>query len=104
MATSNTQDKAGVKMPLIIVAGVVLLIFLVFLGKTFLGPSHTAETEGMSKQDQLYAQVAKQAGPSADLTKVSQDLADKFNAMFGNAPIDHQQALKNWMSTHQGKF
>jgi hypothetical protein len=106
MATSKTQEKPGVKLPLIILAGVLVLIFIVFLAKTFLSPAHNenANTKQMNEQTKAFAAAAKEAGPDADLSKLSPATREAFEKQVGPAPMDHSLILKNWMKSHAGQY
>jgi len=102
--TSKSGEKASVKLPIIIVAAFALIIFLVVMGVRQFAPQHQGQTEQMKAEDVILAKIAKQAGPSADLTKVNADDLAKFNAKFQNPMISTQDILKRWMVTHPGPY
>jgi hypothetical protein len=53
---------------------------------------------------QTFHDVARQAGPDADLSKVSPELRTKFDALLGSPPMSHEVILRNWMKTHPGPY
>jgi len=101
--TNKTQEKSGVKLPVIIAAAVAMVILLGWLGHRAFAPSQAVETSASKTHDAFYAKVAHEAGPTGDLTKVNPEDRTRFENEFRGAPITPETALKQWIASHGSK-
>jgi len=98
--TSKKAEKPTAKLPVIIAAAVVLVVFLGWLGHKALGPTDNVTNELTDKHDAWMQKIAKEAGPTADIEKLTPvDKAD-FLKHYSGAPVDPKIILKDYITNH----
>lgn len=100
--TSKTagKEKTNVKLPVIIAAGVVLVIGLGLYGHKVFSPTANVENELTDKQDAFMQKVAKEAGPSADLSKLNQADRDALARSVSGSRYSPEEVLKLYIAHH----
>jgi len=94
------KEKTSVKLPVIIVAGVVLVVFLAWYGHKIFSPPANVENELTDKKDAFMQKIAKQAGPTADLSKVDKADRDAFAFSVSGSPYSPETILKQYIANH----
>jgi len=69
--SSNPGEKAPIKLPVIIVAVVLLIVFLAWYGHRALSPTGNVTNDLTKGHDAWMAKVSKEAGPSGDVSKIN---------------------------------
>jgi len=94
------KEKPSVKLPVIIAAAVVLVVFLAWYGHKIFSPPANVENELTDKKQAFMMKIAKEAGPTADLTKLSPaDLAE-FKSETSGSPRSPEEILKQYVANH----
>ena len=101
--TNKTQEKSGVKLPVIIAVAVAMVILLGWLGHKAFAPTANVTTSVTKSHDAWMAKIAREAGPTADITKINPTDRAKFEQEFIGAPIKPEDALKEWIKSNGSK-
>jgi hypothetical protein len=92
---SGTGEKSGVPIPIIVVAVVALLAFVVWMGYRALGPQPEPQNELTQAHDKWMDDMAKYSG--GDVNKLKpEDMAKLQGQTRGHAA----EALKGWIKNH----
>jgi len=98
--TSKTEEKSNVKLPVIIAAAVALVVFIGWYGHKILSPTANVSNELTDKNDAWMQHLAKEAGPTGDIDKLTPaDKADFLKRVSG-APMDPKVILKDYVTSH----
>jgi len=98
--TSKTTDKPTVKLPVIIAAAVAVVIFLGWYGRQIFSPTANVTNELTDKHDAWMQMIAKEAGPNADLEKLTPEHKAAFLKSLSGAPVDPKVILKDYITHH----
>jgi len=98
--TSKAAEKPTVKLPVIIAAAVALVVFIGWYGHKILSPTANVSNELTDKNDAWLQQLAKEAGPTADIDKLTPADKAKFLNSVSGAPLDPKTILKNIVTSH----
>ena len=98
MPSGKSSGGAGVKMPVVIIAVIALVGFMVWWGVKSFGPATEPRTEAANAHDEWLNKLVKDSG--ADWSKVSEEDKGKFNTETrGNG----EMAFKAWAKDHPAK-
>lgn len=100
--TSKTaeKEKTNVKLPVIIAAAVVLVVFLAWYGHKIFSPPANVQNELTDQKDAFMQKIAKEAGPSGDLSKVPDADRQAFLNSVSGATRSPDWILKNYIANH----
>jgi len=98
--TSKTAEKSTVKLPVIIAAAVALVVLLGWYGHKIFSPTANVTNELTDKHDAWMQKIAKEAGPTADIEKLTPEDKAAFLKSVSGAPVDPKKILKDYITTH----
>ena len=85
----------------IVVASIMMLFYMLWLGRVYFGPPRAIHTKRMAQAEAMAWRVAEQAGPDADLSKVKQADRDEFLTALRGAPVNPRTILQGvWQAHH----
>jgi len=92
---SRTDEKSGIPIPIIVVAVVALIAFMVWMGYRAFGPEPPVVNDLTIAHDKWLDELAKKSG--GDISKLSAEEQLKLQkATFGHG----EQQLQSWIKDH----
>jgi hypothetical protein len=93
-------DKPQVKLPLVVACAASLMVYLGWLGASVFSPVTSPENDMTRKHDAFIAKIAKEAGPTADISKINPIDRAKFLNDLKGAPRTPESVLKQYIQAH----
>jgi len=97
---AKEKEKTSVKLPVIIAAGVILVVFLGWYGHKVFSPPANVKNDLTDQKQAFMDKIAKEAGPTADLSKVTPAERDQFAQSVSGSPYTPEQVLKKYIAAH----
>jgi hypothetical protein len=108
MANTTTATKSRiqgrksqrVKMPAVIFSVAVLMVYVGWLGRQAFSPAAQANNDLTRAHDAFYDKIAREAGPTADITKINEVDRKRFLDQVKGARMSPDLILKQYIKSH----